>query len=258
MTKTTEEESARTEFDHLETQEDRKSGIAGKMADIYSDLKNPKPKGWNAGQKFEFVTFSQITDPVRKACAKHGVAFCPTVLESRSEPYKSPRGAEGFKCYVLMEFRWIDGDSGSELVVRFPGESVDYGDKGLNKAMTTATKQCLMKVLLLGSGEDDPDAWAPQDASSDSQSAPGKTLDKWNAQNKRFRALTGGGRVAPEAMKRMVGGVKSFSEIGVGDLLAFNDRLAAIPEDERPDKVRDWLNKWASDLLAEEEGKADE
>jgi hypothetical protein len=56
-----------------------------------------------------------------------------------------------------MEFKFIDGETGEELVFHSEGEGQDAGDKGIYKAITGAQKYALMKAFMIPTG-DDPEA----------------------------------------------------------------------------------------------------
>lgn len=55
---------------------------------------------------------------------------------------------------VLIEFTFMDGDTGETLVFCMAGEGQDAGDKAYYKAITGAQKYALMKAFMIPTGND--------------------------------------------------------------------------------------------------------
>ena len=225
------------------------------LTKIYGDLRNPRPKGYNNQQNFAFVSFGQLTDPIRKSCANHGVFIESRVDQVNTKEIKSNRGSVGTAFTVKMTFRFTAAEDASFVETEFFGESQDFGDKGLNKAYTACMKQALMKTFLISTGDDDPDAHQPEEVTTEPPIDP---QEVWNKENKRFHALTGNvSETARVALCRMVG-VSSFSEVGVGDLMGFNEKMNNIDAKSREIGLMKFINKFAPDLVEEEAAKGEE
>jgi hypothetical protein len=73
---------------------------------------------------------------------------------SREPAYITNSGKQMCLFKLWATFTFMDGESGERWDVQYPGEALHFGDKGLYKAITGATKYALLKNLLLSSDDD--------------------------------------------------------------------------------------------------------
>lgn len=111
----------------------------------------------NREQGFMFRSIDAITAAAKPVFAELGISVTPKVLEKAYEQVQAKSGARGYRCTVTMEYTFGAPD-GSERVTSMGGEAIDYGDKSTTKAEQMAYKYALIQVLLIGSGDSDPDA----------------------------------------------------------------------------------------------------
>lgn len=76
-------------------------------------------------------------------------------LLDRTE-FISKRGTAGISVLFAFWWTWVHAPSGTSFVCTSVGESMDYGDKAANKAMTVGMKYALRQTLVIETG-DDPD-----------------------------------------------------------------------------------------------------
>jgi hypothetical protein len=129
--------------------------LVTKLARVLGALERVPKGGYNKDQEYYFVRETDVCDVVRRELAKVG-AFVFTTIQSYSrEPaYVTNSGKQMWLFKLWATFTFLDGESSEQWQVHFPGEALDFGDKGLYKAITGATKYMLMKTFLLSSGDD--------------------------------------------------------------------------------------------------------
>lgn len=124
------------------------SAVAKKVVAIMGELETLRMKGRNEFHKYNYARDEDIADALRPLMHRHGLACMPTVEDFRRD---------GDIVTLLINFRFIDADTGDMIECRVYGEGQDKGDKGTYKAMTGATKYALLKTFHL-SASDDPEA----------------------------------------------------------------------------------------------------
>lgn len=122
--------------------------------------------GYNEDMRFWYMTDGDLMEAARAAFAGAGLVLVPELLEDRRDEIppdpvpeggrEAPRKARKFRTEVRLALHLFG--AGGEEAGPFPwkGEAIDTYDKGLAKAMTSAVKTWMQKVLMQG-GIDDPD-----------------------------------------------------------------------------------------------------
>lgn len=133
--------------------------LAAKLSEVMALMGHIKKEGFNKNQKYRFVRETDVAERASELLSERKIWVHQGVVESGIQPlYTAASGMEMFLSSVLMEFWFVDGETGEKTdPVRFPGQGVDSGDKGIYKAMTGAEKYFLMKTFLISTG-DDPEA----------------------------------------------------------------------------------------------------
>jgi len=118
----------------------------------------------NAQQGFMYRGIDDLYNDLQPKFAKYKVFIASEVLEILREERQTKSG--GSLIYTILKVKFTfyaeDGSWVSSIMV---GEAMDSGDKGSNKAMSTALKYCLFQLLLIPTEEvkeSDPDATAHQ------------------------------------------------------------------------------------------------
>ncbi len=148
--------------------------LPAKIAKIAAELGPISKSGVNAQQHYKFIENGSVTAKVRDLQDKYGVAVIPAVEEYICDEVRGKEGKIGFHYIVKMLFRVIDTDNPEATYeARWLGEATDFGDKGINKAETSATKYFYMKLYNISEkGEDDPDKDTPDPIEDLKQQAP--------------------------------------------------------------------------------------
>ena len=150
--------------------------LASKLSAIMGQLGTIEKKGENKSQHYAFVRESDVVAALVPMLAEKHIFIHQTVISSRREAlYQTQSNMTMWISEVIMEFYFIDGDTGEETKPRqFNGAGADTGDKGIYKAMTGAEKYFLMKSFLISTG-DDPEADERVDKQAAAAGAAGGT-----------------------------------------------------------------------------------
>ncbi len=139
------------------------------MADIGPVGKDQKAEFGNTRYKYRGI--DDLINAANPALTKNGVIVAPRVLDLLREDRKSVKGADMVFTVVTMEYTFYAED-GSSIVVSVIGEGADNGDKGANKAMTSAYKYALGQALAIATDMVDSETDDPQVGSKPAPLAP--------------------------------------------------------------------------------------
>lgn len=131
--------------------------LVRKLTEVMDQVKYIQKKGFNKFHKYSYATESDVSERVREELAQRVVMMIPNVVESTVREHKNRSNNIEYIVKVRMEFKFIDGETGEELIFHSEGEGQDAGDKGIYKAITGAQKYALMKAFMIPTG-DDPEA----------------------------------------------------------------------------------------------------
>lgn len=141
-----------------ETSEKSTGAVAKKIAAVMADVEKLVRDGVNKQQHYRYATEAAVMAATHGPMAKHNLAIFPSIVDFTTILLGyTEKGNPYFLTTVIMRFRIEDGDTGEYTVVTMVGQGTDTGDKGMNKAVTTATKYLYIKLYALAS-EDDPEA----------------------------------------------------------------------------------------------------
>lgn len=153
------------------------AGLFAKLARAMGKIGRLPKSGHNSHFNYDFVTDSDVSDPVRAALADEGVAFFASMVRAQ---------ADGKKTIADFVYTFADGETGATWSCNWTGEAIDSQDKGTAKAATSALKYFLLKNFILSSGDqaDDTDADAAR-PKAQSKRTPTKSKASGNGQKPR-------------------------------------------------------------------------
>lgn len=123
--------------------------IAKKILDVSSEIGVIQKGGTNQHFNFKFQAWDDVVPAVRDACVKHGLAILPSCeLIERV----------GDRTTIRLTVTLMDVDNDAVMTVNWVGEALDKQDKGVQKAITSAEKYLLLKLFLIPTYGEDPDA----------------------------------------------------------------------------------------------------
>lgn len=146
--------------------------LAAKLAEVYVEVdrfaKSKKVTG--TGPSYSYTPVEEIADYLRKALGERGVVMLPSATEvyCSEDAGTTKSGVTRWRHIVRVDWTITDGEE--SLAVSSIGESMDTGDKGMNKAQTAARKYALIGAFQLSTG-DDPDRSHPEPATRSRRSS---------------------------------------------------------------------------------------
>lgn len=133
-------------------------------------------RGPQSQGSYPFLPVDDIVARLAPALMEHGVVTIPQMDDVSQEVARFPKvNMDGQPIHdgkpsalqvvsrVRYSLSFIAVVDGSMVTSVAYGESQDTGDKGLRRAATQAYKEILLRTFAIVTGEDDPDAFAPQD-----------------------------------------------------------------------------------------------
>lgn len=111
----------------------------------------------NKEQNYDYTSDALIVETVREAMIDAGIVLLPPVPKTIEAVEKPGKNGPVPMTRVWVEFILASADDIEDRVtVSYPGDAIDYGDKGVYKAMTGARKYFYRMTFNLAS-EDDPE-----------------------------------------------------------------------------------------------------
>lgn len=143
---------------------ERAKTLAGRIAKISSEIGAISKSGRNAQQGYAYIEYAQVAAELRILQEKHGVAVIPQVEKYTQTEVRNSKGGIGYHYLLGMEFTIVNTDDGADkLEIHWMGEATDFGDKGINKAITSAVKYFLMRLYNISEkNEKEADAETPE------------------------------------------------------------------------------------------------
>lgn len=131
---------------------------------------------FTGGTRYNFRGIDRVMNAFGPATLRHGVSVLPVKVEASYRDTQSSNNKPTRECTVLVTYR-IFGPKGDFFEVQSAGESLDVGDKGTPKALSTA----LRSLLLLGGmiPTTDPD---PEQSMIERGEAPVRSADSYLAE----------------------------------------------------------------------------
>ncbi len=190
--------------------------LAGKLAKIGDEIGKIDKGGYNKTQNFKFIEYAEVAGRIRSLFAQYGVIIKPEVVSYDVTEVKSRSGGIGYHYILTMNFCAINADDNNDRIEsQWVSEAVDYGDKGVNKAITSGTKYFIMRLFNISErGDEDNDSQTPEPIAEQNPNAIG---DKMNM----------------DAINARLAQLQTEEEVSE----AFNKTLKAYPDISPKDKV---------------------
>lgn len=129
-------------------------GLMMKLAEVMACVDRVAKNGVNATQGYNYAMAADIYDAVRSELARRFVLMVPRMEKCDFTDLPTKAGGTQKLCTVYVRFEFTDCETGEVLPITSIGQGTDSGDKAAYKAMTGATKQCLIQTFLIPTGED--------------------------------------------------------------------------------------------------------
>lgn len=162
--------------------------IARKILQVSKEIDHVAKDGKNTQQNYKYQAWDDVLPAVRDACIKFGLTLVPSFgvsHESVDTGQTSSGGKPIKKLFVAGTITLFNADDPAEapIVMSWAGESLANDDKGVQKAITSATKYAYLKLFMIPCAETvDPDAETPQKRmQTTKQAAPALSAEKVTA-----------------------------------------------------------------------------
>lgn len=141
-----------------------KLNLAAKIAKISAEIGAISKSGRNSEQGYFFIEYAVVAAEIRAKQEEVGIAIVPQIESYTSDEVRTAKGRAGFHYLLSMTFDVINTDNPEDrMQVKWVGEATDYGDKGVNKAITSAVKYFIMRLYNISEkGEKEADAETPE------------------------------------------------------------------------------------------------
>lgn len=138
--------------------------LSSKLSNIANEIKSVQKSGRNKEQGYAFIEYAEVAARVRELLSKYRVCIYPEVEDYERTEITSKNGKSGFHYILRMKFLIVNGDDQKDIQERhWLGEGADYGDKGINKAETSAAKYFMMRLFNVSEkGEGEADLESPE------------------------------------------------------------------------------------------------
>jgi hypothetical protein len=170
-------------------------------------------RGLSSGEKgvtYAYRGIDQIAAAAQPLLAKHGVVLVPEVVDCKVEKI-TVNGNPWTD--TMLTVRWTIAGPGDPLMACTAGLGRDNSDKGVNKAMTGAFKNLLLRLLCIGDPDDDTDGHTHV-----ADAAPVITADSPSAVVfERLRQIVKGSPVAEELKRLAAQHGKKLLELDLRD-----------------------------------------
>ena len=132
----------------------KETTLVKKLINILDASNKVNKSGYNAHQKYHYITEADLLDVIRKELVKQGIFVFTSVEDAVTERIEGSK--QPVLTTVKMKHTFVDRYSDEQFTVYSYGQGVDSADKGIFKAITGASKYFLLKTFML-SGDDDPE-----------------------------------------------------------------------------------------------------
>ena len=153
----------------------RDSSLVEKIAHIINALPTFQKRGWNAGQKFNFVSIEQMKREILPRCAALGIIMFPKQIDRHlnyRDRVNDSGNVFGLTTEVHLIVTWVITDGESTIEIPSVGEALDVQDKAANKASTGAQKNLFKTVFGVTEADEDNDANMPVASGETTRRAP--------------------------------------------------------------------------------------
>lgn len=140
--------------------------LTTKIAHISARVGKIEKSGTSAGygDSFNYIEYGVVAGKLRDLLDEYKVIIYPEIKSYECQEITSQKGKAGYHYILSMHFTISNGEKlDDKMECDWLGEATDYGDKGVNKAITAATKYFIMRLLQVSEkGDEDPDSITPE------------------------------------------------------------------------------------------------
>lgn len=133
------------------------------------------------GPKYTFRGIDTVVNAVAPVLARHGILVVPSVVKTLSTGQVTigSKNTPGWLAELVITWS-VYGPDGSTFTMETAGFSTDTSDKHVNKATSYAWRTALLQLLLIPTGDPDPDATADNNIRSGNEPVPHQQEESHN------------------------------------------------------------------------------
>jgi hypothetical protein len=131
-----------------------KAKLFAKIAKVMAVVRTLPKDGKNKFDNYDYITGDSAFERVGGAMATAGIVALPSILEVTTTESPSQAGKTILRTVIHGQITLADGETGETWTSDWYGEGADRGDKSINKAMTAMMKYYLLRLFMVGSGDD--------------------------------------------------------------------------------------------------------
>jgi len=167
-----------------------KPSVVEALTAVMTDVQSVRKAKTNTDQGYKFRGVDDVVNAVGPVLRKHGVIVLPVMEKATYRDVLTSRGKPSRESTVEVRYRFY-GPKGDFIEAVVPGEAMDFGDKGVAKAMSVAYRIVLLQALCIPTDEPEPDAQSYERASAPSWDPVEQAAERdgWEAEIRGARAL---------------------------------------------------------------------
>lgn len=166
----------------MTTETNNIESLTAKIAHISAQVGKIAKSGTSGGygESFNYIEYGVVAGKLRDLLDKYKVIIYPEIKSYECQEITSAKGKAGYHYLLTMHFTISNGEKlDDKMECDWLGEATDYGDKGVNKAITAATKYFIMRLLQVSEkGDEDPDSITPEPRKVSEKPKSGLDFDK--------------------------------------------------------------------------------
>lgn len=156
--------------------------LTAKIAHISAKVGKIAKSGTSGGygESFNYIEYGVVAGKLRDLLDEYKVIIYPEIKSYDCQEITSAKGKAGYHYLLSMHYTISNGENlEDKMECDWLGEATDYGDKGVNKAITAATKYFIMRLLQVSEkGDEDPDSETPEPRKVSEKPKSGIDFDK--------------------------------------------------------------------------------
>lgn len=133
-----------------------------KLVEVMACVDRVAKNGNNTAQHYSYAMASDVYEAVRGELAQRFVIPIPNMLKADFIDKPTKAGGSMTYCTATVRYDFTDAESGEVMSSTIIGAGSDSGDKSVYKALTGATKACLVNTFLIPTGDDPENEKAPR------------------------------------------------------------------------------------------------
>ncbi len=131
-----------------------KAKLFAKVVKVMQAVRTLPKDGENKFDRYSYITGDAAFEKIGSVMASVGLAMLPSVIEVDTDESTSQQDKRMYRTVIHGQITLADSETGETWTSEWYGEGADRSDKSINKAMTAMMKYYLLRLFMVGSGED--------------------------------------------------------------------------------------------------------